>query len=391
MQPAARVQAAIELLDEIIVAARDGGAAADVIAARCFKTRRYAGSKDRRAIRELVWRAIREFGERPETARSAFVALADGDAELAALFTGVQHAPALIAADEARASIGLVPVWLQPLLESVVTGEEQAALLERAPLDLRINLARPVTVELPDGEPLPAPLHGLRLPGDTDLTQHPAQLAGAIEVQDAGSQWIAALCAVKPGMTVVDLCAGGGGKTLALAAVMQGEGRIIACDVDRARLSQLMPRAERAGVAALVETRLLNPNREMEQLADLVQQADIVLVDAPCSGTGTWRRNPEARWRLNPARLDRLKTMQRHVIDLAANLVASGGAMVYAVCSVLREEGDEQMVDWLTAHADWRVDDSVSLPVGRMLRTGRLLTPLHDATDGFFMARIDRV
>jgi 16S rRNA (cytosine967-C5)-methyltransferase len=231
----------------------------------------------------------------------------------------------------------------------------------------------------------------LRLPGDTDLSQHPAQLAGAIEVQDAGSQWIAALCAVKPGMTVVDLCAGGGGKTLALAAMMQGEGRIIACDVDRARLSQLMPRAERAGVAALVETRLLNPNREMEQLADLVQQADIVLVDAPCSGTGTWRRNPEARWRLNPARLDRLKTMQRHVIDLAANLVASGGAMVYAVCSVLREEGDEQMVDWLTAHADWRVDDSVSLPVGRMLRTGRLLTPLHDATDGFFMARIDRV
>jgi 16S rRNA (cytosine967-C5)-methyltransferase len=140
-------------------------------------------------------------------------------------------------------------------------------------------------------------------------------------------------------MLAVDLCAGAGGKSLALAADMGGpaDGRLIACDTDRGRLSRLPQRANRAGAA--VEIRLLNPGREGEALADLAGAADLVLVDAPCSGTGTWRRNPEARWRLSPERLARLTALQAHILALAAPLVRPGGHLVYAVCSLLPEEG----------------------------------------------------
>jgi 16S rRNA (cytosine967-C5)-methyltransferase len=385
MIPASRVQTAIELLDAIIAAARDGGAAADVIATRFFKERRYAGSKDRRAIRDLAWAAIRRFGERPESGRAAMVALADDDAELAALFTGVPRAPAAISASEPRATGGTLPVWLMPLLDPRIHTAEAAALLERAPLDLRINRARADNIELPDGAPLPAPLDGLRLPGDTALADHPAMLAGAVEVQDAGSQWIAMACAVRPGMTVIDLCAGAGGKTLALAAAMAGEGRLIACDTDRRRLSELPHRAARAGFT--VETRLLDPGREAAALADLEGCADIVLVDAPCSGSGTWRRNPEARWRLTRDRLDRLLALQAHVLDIAAPLVRPGGAMVYAVCALTGVEGEGQAAAFAARHGRF-TSVPVPIPVGRPAGAGIILTPARDATDGFFIARM---
>jgi 16S rRNA (cytosine967-C5)-methyltransferase len=385
MTPAARVQTAIELLDAIIAAARDGGAAADVIATRFFKERRYAGSKDRRAIRDLAWAAIRRFGERPANGRAAMVALADDDVALAALFTGEPRAPAAITATEPRASGGPLPAWLTPLLDPHIDAAEAAALLERAPLDLRINRARADGIDLPEGAPLPAPLDGLRLPADTSLAGHPAMLGGAIEVQDAGSQWIAATCAVRPGVTVIDLCAGAGGKTLALAAAMAGKGRLIACDTDRRRLSELPPRAARAGAA--VETRLLDPGREAAALADLAGDADVVLVDAPCSGSGTWRRNPEARWRLNRERLDRLLALQAHVLDVAAPLVRPGGCLVYAVCALTSAEGEAQVDAFLRRHPRFTAE-APDLPVGRPAGAGIILTPAHDATDGFFIARM---
>lgn len=402
MNPAARVQTAIELLDAIIIAARDGGAAADTIATRFFKERRYAGSGDRRAIRELTWRAIRRFGKVPVSGRSAIIALAEKDADLAALFNGEGRGPAPIAADEPRATGGDMPKWLAPHLDPLIDASEAQALLERAPLDLRINRFRAAElvaegVALPEGEPLPAPLDGMRFAPDTNLLDHPAMQLGAIEVQDAGSQWIAHACQAQPGMTVVDLCAGAGGKTLALATAMAGEdcdvdGRLIACDTDRRRLQQLPPRAERAGVER-IEARLLDPKREWEALEDIENAADVVLVDAPCSGSGTWRRNPDGRWRLTPQRLAVLVAQQALLLDLAAKLVAPGGALVYAVCAITREEGEAQVASFLARHAGWTAqpafDDAAgaALP-GRASGAGRLLTPAHDATDGFFIARL---
>lgn len=392
MTPAARVAAAIELLDSIIASARDGGAAADTLAQRYFKERRYAGSGDRRAIRELVWEAIRRFGERPAAGRDAMIALADADPALAALFDGSAHGPSPIYPRETRASGGPLPLWLIPFLDARVASDaaELVALLTRAPVDIRINRDRMEGLELPDGEPLPPPLDGLRLPSDTAVVDTTAWRAGAIEVQDAGSQWIALACAVQPGMTVVDLCAGAGGKTLALAATMKGEGRLIACDTARARLQNLPQRAGRAG-AGWIETRLLDAGKEKAQLADLAGKADVVLVDAPCSGSGTWRRNPEARWRLTPDRLEKLRGLQQHVLDLAAPLVAARGALVYATCSIIREEGEGQMEAMLHRHKRFSpvplLAGEVDLP-GRVAGAGRLLTPHHDQTDGFHVARL---
>lgn len=403
MNPVARVQTAIELLDAIIIAARDGGAAADTVATRFFKERRYAGSKDRRAIRDLAWRAIRRFGNIPVNGRSAMVALADKDADLAAHFTGEGRAPAAITGDERRASGGDMPKWLASHLDPLIDAREAQALLERAPLDLRVNPPRAVQLQaegLPmpvGGEPLPAPLNGLRFASDTNLLDHPAMQLGAVEVQDAGSQWIAYICGVRPGMTVVDLCAGAGGKTLALAAAMAGvdgdvEGRLIACDTDRRRLQQLPPRAERAGVER-IQARLLDPKREGEALADLERAADVVLVDAPCSGSGTWRRNPDARWRLTPQRLGALVAEQARLLDIAAKMLAPGGTLVYAVCAITREEGEAQVASFLARHEGWTADPALGLRdgsavPGRPSGLGRLLTPAHDATDGFFIARL---
>lgn len=166
---------------------------------------------------------------------------------------------------------------------------------------------------------------------------------------------------------------------------MRNEGRILACDTDRGRLQCLPPRAERAGVT-IAEPRLLNPDRELDALADWRGKADAVLVDAPCSGTGTWRRNPEARWRLTPARIERLVATQARLLNLGAALVRPGGALVYVVCSLLDEEGADQAAAFLGRHPGWS-PEPLDLPAGRPHGPGWRLTPASDATDGFFVAR----
>lgn len=396
MTPAARVQAAIELLDQIIIAARDGGAAADVLISRYFKDRRYAGSKDRRAVRDLVYRAIRRTGERPETGRAAMVGLAKDDAELSALFTGEGHGPVPIAVGEAGAAASVIPEWLAPYLYPEIDTAEQNAMLERAPLDLRVNRLKSdvqaMQAAFPDAKPVSDLPDALRLPSDTLIEQTPAYHDGLIEVQDAGSQWLAKASEVKADMRVIDLCAGGGGKTLALAADMANQGQILATDISRPRLQQLMPRAERAG-ANIIETLLLNPNKESEMLRAYEGQADLVLIDAPCSGSGTWRRNPESRWRITPERLDRLVAEQARLLDIASKLVAPGGSILYAVCAITQAEGAQQVERFVSRHAAWEPDMALlddSLWPGRQAGHGRLLTPLHDGTDGFFFARLQR-
>jgi 16S rRNA (cytosine967-C5)-methyltransferase len=389
MTPQARVQAGIEILDAVIAAARNKGAPADRIIADWFRPRRYAGSKDRRAVRELVYAAIRQCGEVPVSGRAAMLRVAEGDPALASLFDGSRHAPAPVVPGEPVASGGTAPGWLAgALAASGVDAAGQAALLQRAPVDIRINSLKAALAVLPEpGEPTIAP-HARRFPPDTNVEQWPAYQAGAIEVQDAGSQLVCGAVAARPGEAVVDLCAGAGGKTLALAAAMDNQGRLLACDADRARLSRLMPRAERAGVT-IAETRLLDGGREAAALADWAGRADAVLVDAPCSGTGTWRRNPESRWRLTPTEVARLAALQQRLFDLAATLVRPGGRLVYVVCSLLDAEGADQVAGFLGRHPAWR---AVVPPLGAGERRGDglRLTAQFDECDGFFVARLER-
>jgi 16S rRNA (cytosine967-C5)-methyltransferase len=392
MTPAARLQAAIDLLDLVIAAARDDGPAADTLIARYFRERRYAGSKDRRAVREHVYRAIRAYGDAPPSGRAAVIGLARGDAELAALFDGSPHGPAPIRADEPAARSSLLPGWIQPELAELVDMDERAALLGRAPLHVRANPLKSsrdaVLAHWPDSRPIGNTAHGVELPAGTDAESDPLAQAGAIEIQDAGSQIIAQACSARAGMTVLDLCAGGGGKTLALAADMDGKGRIVAADTVRDRLARLVPRAERAGCAAMIETKLLDTGKESAALAELAGQCDVVLIDAPCSGAGTWRRNPEARWRLTPERLARIVALQARLLGVAAPLVKPGGRLVYAVCSLMDREGRDQVQQFFSTSPSWKaVRDTEQ---GRPWGSGTLLTPAHDGTDGFFFAVLEK-
>jgi 16S rRNA (cytosine967-C5)-methyltransferase len=391
MTPAARIQAAIEILDEVIASVRDDGAPADSIVTRYFKVRRYAGSKDRRAVRELVFRAIRRSAERPANGCAAVLGLAEDEPALLELF-GQPRGPEPVAIDEMGTvpEAGTVPDWLVAEFSSLVGRDEWPALLERAPLDLRVNAARAsrdaLLGDFPAGTATPLSPWAIRIPADSRIDDHPAFRDGLVEVQDEGSQLIALACEAKNGERIVDLCAGAGGKSLALAA-MAPEATILATDTNRARLSKLAPRARRAG--ASMEKRLLNPRQELDQLADCRGCADLVLVDAPCSGSGTWRRNPEGRWRLTPERLERLVELQRLLLDIGAELVRPGGRLVYAVCSLLSREGAGQIDRFLERRSSWIRGDT-AIAGGRADGGGRLLTPGHDGTDGFFVARLDR-
>ncbi|WP_188055104.1 RsmB/NOP family class I SAM-dependent RNA methyltransferase [Sphingosinithalassobacter sp. CS137] len=391
MTPAARIQTAIELLDAIAAAARDQGPAADTILARGFASRRYAGSKDRRAIRELVYDAIRLCGERPESGRAAMLALAQVRPDLCNAFDGSSYGPATIDPAEPVASAGIAPDWLAAqLTASGIDAAEQAALLARAPLDVRANRLKArreaLAARFPDAEPLAFAPDALRFPPDTRIEDTVEFQTGQIEVQDAGSQLVSEAAGVEPGATVIDLCAGAGGKTLALGAAMANNGLLLACDIDRARLSRLPARADRAGLSC-ASPMLLDPGREAEQLDAFVGRADVVVIDAPCSGTGTWRRNPEARWRLTPTRLERLAATQRHLLAVGARLVRPGGTLLYVVCSLLDAEGADQIDAFLREHGGWAAVDP-ALPVGEARGQGVRLTPGAHSTDGFFVAKM---
>jgi 16S rRNA (cytosine967-C5)-methyltransferase len=389
--PAARVQSAIELLDMIVTAARSKGPPADRILAEWFRGNRFAGSKDRRTIRELVYHAIRACGPLPPSGRAAILLLAERDPALLSLFDGSAYGPAPVEPGEPVAQPGSAPPWLvERLAASGIAGPEADALQGRAPLDLRVNSLKAdrATIELPlAGEVLPS-AQGLRLPFGVPVEQWDAYRDGLVEVQDCGSQLACAAVGARPGESVIDLCAGAGGKTLALAAAMANAGTLIAADTDRGRLSRLPPRAERAG-ALIAETVLLDPGRELEGLAKWRQSADAVLVDAPCSGSGTWRRNPEARWRLTPGDLTRFTNIQARLLEIASELLAPGGRLIYVVCSLFDDEGPDQVARFLAAHPDWRADPP-ELPLGTPRGTGVRLTPFHDGTDGFFIARLEK-
>ena len=401
MRPAARLEAAIQLLDAIIFAARDNGSAADHLASAFFKTRRYAGSKDRRAIRELVWNAIRRFGERPDTGRSAMVAMADSDNELAACFDGSHYGPAIITADEPRAKEGLIPEWIDASLPAIIDQQEKQALLDRAPLDLRVNMSRTnranVLAQLEEATPIGD--NGIRLPTNSAITQLPLYRNGLIEIQDFGSQLIVQACGDVKDTKILDLCAGAGGKTLSLfdKILKKQSGEIVATDVNRARLSKIAERQARLMQVApqdksldMIRKILLNPGKEIDMLSEFSNSFDIVLVDAPCSGSGTWRRNPETRWRLTTERLEQVKRQQARVLNIAAEMTKKGGTILYAVCSIFEEEGSHQVKTFLSHHKNWQVDN-IDVDFGRAFGDGIMLTPNHDGCDGFFYARLKKL
>ncbi|PEQ13245.1 RNA methyltransferase [Novosphingobium sp. PC22D] len=387
MTPAARVQAAIEIVDLVVEAARGNGPPADRIVADWFRTRRFAGSKDRRAVRELVYRAIRASGDVPPHGRAAMLRLAEDDETLAFLFDGSTHGPQPITPGEPIAAGGIAPPWLEArLADSGIEGDEARALIGRAPLDVRINPLRAGLADPPEGGSPLALTQGLRYPSGTRIEDSEAYRLGAIEVQDAGSQLACAMVGARPGDLAIDLCAGAGGKTLALAAAVGPQGKVVACDTDRQRLSRLGPRAERAGAWDWIETVLLDPGREVEALGAWQGKADAVIVDAPCSGTGTWRRNPEARWRLTAKQLDQYAALQARLLDIAATLVRPGGALTYVTCSLLDVEGARQADTFLARHPQWQAAPR-EIGAGTARGAGLRLSPGRDQTDGFFIAR----
>jgi 16S rRNA (cytosine967-C5)-methyltransferase len=325
-----------------------------------------------------------------------------GDDELARLEAANLHnAPPHVAGD--------YPEWLDPHLVRVFAeerAEEGAALASRAPVDLRVNAlkATPEQAAAALSELAPQPARwspvGLRVALGPDaknppLHAEPAFIKGWIEVQDEGSQIAALLAGARPGDQVVDLCAGAGGKTLALAAIMENHGQLYATDMDKRRLAPIHARIERAGVR---NVQVRTPAAHSDATADLAGRADLVLVDAPCTGSGAWRRNPDAKWRVRPGALQQRLTEQAAVLDRAAALVRPGGRIAYITCSVLDEENGAQVRSFMQRHAGFAIvpPGEVTNALGERAfifrraalctEEGLLMTARRTETDGFFVA-----
>jgi 16S rRNA (cytosine967-C5)-methyltransferase len=406
--PAARLQTAIELVDEILESVHADGAAADTIIVRSLRNRRYAGSKDRTAIRALVYCLLRDDGAlldgisgRALAARMALTA----EHAWRALFGAGGYAPAALSEseiDQSQLPVGSTQKsFLQVQLHTAFhnqADEEFYALLQRADIDLRVGaseLARQTALEKirESGVVDAAPTHysswGVRLPADTHLPSEIMESLPHADVQDEGSQIIALLTSAQPGETVIDLCAGAGGKTLALAAMMHNQGTLVAHDIDARRLERLAPRAGRAHASEFIVLR-------SDSLDDLAGTADCVLVDAPCSGSGTWRRNPEARLRPLADRLPFLQKIQRNLIAQAAHLARKGGRIIYAVCSWMVEEGEGHLAHLPPGLAvtDWRSlwPTGQPQPETASSRPDCLkLTPYRHGCDGFFIVCLQKL
>lgn len=429
MTPAARIAAAIELLG--IIEAEGGARAADRCVQTYFRARRYAGSKDRTDITtriyavlrrraELDWWLAREGATADSRGRIlGSLALLDrqAPADISALFTDGAHAAGplteleaslaakLAAADPSEApdwARGGFPEWLKPELARRFGADllsAMQALQERAPVDLRVNPAKGTREQALDAlrvlrvpaEPTRLSPIGIRLGERAKIDDKAIHQSGLVEPQDEGSQLVSLLVEAEPKMQVVDLCAGAGGKALAIAAGMGNRGQIYACDTDTRRLSRLNPRVQRAGVRNIQAITLTDRDDDPFLLAT-VGRADRVLVDAPCSGTGTWRRNPEGRWRLTPEMLAEVMGQQDRLLDRAAALVKPGGRLVYVTCSLLPCENEDRIVAFRSRHPDFQplpVPDIWSRILGSPCPTedaSLQLTPSRDGVDGFFIA-----
>jgi len=431
MTPAARLAAAIEVLAAIETERRP--------AADALKTwglaHRFAGSGDRAAIAGLVYDALRRrassaFLMGDDTARGIVLGMLRRERELdteaiARLADGSKYGPAELSADERqRLDAGSIsgapsyiagdyPEWLDPHFERSfgdMRVEEGAALASRAPLDLRVNTLKAeraaAAAMLADLAPEPTRWSpwGLRIRLSADARNpavhaEPAFLKGLVEVQDEGSQLAALFSGAKPGEQVLDLCAGAGGKTLALAAMMENKGQIFATDDDKRRLAPIHDRLKRSG-ARNVQVR--TPKSIGGEIADLAGRMDLVLIDAPCTGTGAWRRNPDAKWRMRPGALEQRITEQAEILDRAAPLLKPGGRIAYVTCSVLDSENGAQVKAFLARNGDFSLQAPAKVAealgdralvfakTARLSDEGLLMTPRTTDTDGFFVSVMKR-
>jgi 16S rRNA (cytosine967-C5)-methyltransferase len=431
MTPGARLSAAIEVIADIEARRRP---AADALKDWGL-VHRFAGSGDRAAIAGLVYDALRRRASSAHVMGDAAArALVLGmlrlerkfdPAAIAALADGARFSPAPLTSEE-RALLdnadlvgaapwvaGDYPEWLDPYLARVF-GEERAAegaaLASRAPLDLRVNAIKGTREEaaaaLAELAPVPTRWSpaGLRIALAADakapaIHAEPAFIKGMVEVQDEGSQLAALLAAARPGEQVIDLCAGAGGKTLALAAMMENHGQLYATDTDKRRLAPIHERLARSG-ARNVQVR--TPKSVGNELADLTGRADLVLIDAPCTGIGTWRRNPDAKWRVRPGALALRQKEQAAALARAAPLVKPGGRIAYVTCSLLAEENGEQVRTFLAGQGDFAPVPPAELAhaLGEraylfrravlLSEEGLLMTPRRTDTDGFYVAMLLR-
>jgi 16S rRNA (cytosine967-C5)-methyltransferase len=426
MTPGARAAAAIEVLTEIEArkrpaaeALKDWGAA-----------HRFAGSGDRAAIGNLVFDALRtrasaafvmgEDSPRALVLRTLAASWHMSPEAVSAIIDGTGHAPPPLSAAE-RAGIereipedapahirGDYPEWLQSEFERAFdarAGEEGAALARRAPVDLRSNTLKAdrdkVLKALRRFDAMPTPLSplGIRIaqapgPGKSPHVEaEPGHGKGWYEVQDEGSQLATLLAGAKPRQQVIDLCAGAGGKTLALAALMENTGQLYAYDADRMRLRPIFERLKRAGARNVQ----VLPAGDRDALAKLDGRMDLVLIDAPCSGSGVWRRRPDAKWRLSPAMLEARRAEQETVLDEGAALVKPGGRLAYITCSVLPAENRDQVEAFLVRQPQFKLvpwpelweqalPGVPAIPSADGSAETLQMTPLDHSTDGFFVA-----
>ncbi|MEM9669148.1 MAG: RsmB/NOP family class I SAM-dependent RNA methyltransferase [Pseudomonadota bacterium] len=433
MRDGGRIAAAIDVLGDVTSrhqpvksAMRDWG-----------KRSRYAGSKDRAWVSGLVLDALRKRNS---------IAHAMGSEEPRALVLGAisfawgwdirrideamdtEHAPSPLTLDEREKLVmapdvtahshvaGDFPEWLVPHMARVFGEEaviEAQAMAVRADVDLRVNTlkadAEKAGKALRSVKAIPSPLlrHAFHIPApdpsqrEASLQSIPAYSKGWVEVQDAGSQIAASVANLKPGEQVLDYCAGGGGKTLAMAAMLGGKGQVHAYDIDGRRLSALIPRLKRSGAH---NVQLCHP-REPEQLEALKDAMDCVFVDAPCTGTGTWRRRPDSKWRLKPAALDKRIAEQTEILEAASAFVKLGGRLVYATCSFLMEEDEDRVAGFLQDHSEFTQISAAEAAIASGLLTDKgtesvhsaegptgsvRLTPRRAGTDGFFFAVMQR-
>ena len=434
MKPASRIQSAIEIMEHVqSIWAEQRRAPVDGMMADYFRTRRYIGSKDRGAISDLVYFVLRFGGavqwhieacDRSVTPRRVvMVALLFQpepmeSEDIAALFDGSKYAPAPLSdaersmlercarrpftsaemPEDARLNY---PQWAEGRLKDAFGPDlapAMAALNAQAPIDLRVNTLKCASVR--DlifaldadgyiGAPTPHSPLGVRLTKRLPAFNTQAFKDGQYEMQDEGSQMVALLVAAKAGQKVIDFCAGAGGKTLAIAATMQNKGRILAWDVSETRLAQMGKRLARAGVSN-VQTHVLRDEAD-PFLKRHVGSADWVLVDAPCSGSGTWRRNPDLKWRFSLEDLQELKEVQGRILKQAARLVKPGGRLVYVTCSLFMDENFHRVQQFLGGNPQFRVEApdkmwNKHLVTREGLGACMLLSPHKDGTDGFFAA-----
>ncbi len=431
MREPGRFQSAIDLLTRINM----GRIPMDATIRDFMAQRRFIGSKDRTAIVERVYRAMRAHARLswwmaqksiPDTARARLLAdfvLSDkpSDEDIFAIFSGEKHAPDVLGEDEQifiaflqgkNLSDGDMPPhvrvecpdWAMGKLQSRFGHDfeaQMAAMIPPAPLDLRVNTIKSdvntvteslkkdhIAVQKTRYSPIGLRAHGKPFMSDSKIFRE-----GHVEIQDEGSQLIGLLTGAKPGMRVLDFCAGGGGKTLVMAAMMQNKGNIVAMDNDKRRLEKGRVRYKKAGVHN-IEVRSLEEEQHRKWLRRQKGTMDVVLVDAPCSSSGTWRRNPDLRWKFYGPSLDDILKMQAEILDKVAEKVKNGGRLVYATCSLFSEENEDQVFAFLARHPDFKIlplkdawNFMTPIPCeGDFMR----LTPKDHETDGFFAAILEK-